>query len=327
MGWCLCHARIPRYVHASQACTCALPAARLEWPPSSSQSSSHGYAHNSWPSISSILRPPAFTRSIEPSLWTHPATLTARANTAAACSRDPSTCAATAALSTPLWRRPCPNSGMRAATIDRNILSGARVIELGAGPGLPALFAAATGARACITDLSKVVPLIDHNIRANAHAIRHVAPPPPAPPGHHHDAVTAHAASTGAQIQAHPADASAGGGPNCVQLPCERVSVSAPDGRICAEAGVDPDTERGYAEDGAPAAGSAHARASIATPASRDEWKRQRGAHPAPGPPSGGGGRRPHGGGGRERRQRCGPAIRRRSLTCKSVDASQHACV
>lgn len=56
------------------------------------------------------------------------------------------------------------------------MLSGCRIVELGAGPGLPGLFAAATGAHVCITDLAKVVPLIEQNIAANASCIRHVAP-------------------------------------------------------------------------------------------------------------------------------------------------------
>lgn len=46
-------------------------------------------------------------------------------------------------------------------------LRGRHVLELGAGPGLPSLFAAKTGARCTVTDLEKVLPLIEQNIAAN----------------------------------------------------------------------------------------------------------------------------------------------------------------
>eukprot|EP00892_Ulva_mutabilis_P009414 jgi/Ulvmu1/6845/UM031_0050.1 len=60
------------------------------------------------------------------------------------------------------------------ANLDKNILAGSSVVELGAGPGLPGLYAAASGARVCITDLAKVVPLIRENIRANSHVIQDI---------------------------------------------------------------------------------------------------------------------------------------------------------
>lgn len=60
-------------------------------------------------------------------------------------------------------------------------MAGSRVVELGAGPGLPGLYAAASGAHVCISDLAKVVPLIRENIIANAHTVQLVEPPAAAP--------------------------------------------------------------------------------------------------------------------------------------------------
>lgn len=60
---------------------------------------------------------------------------------------------------------------MCAAELPKQLLLGARVVELGAGPGLPGLFAASCGAVVTITDLAKVVPLIQQNIQANAVAV------------------------------------------------------------------------------------------------------------------------------------------------------------
>lgn len=60
---------------------------------------------------------------------------------------------------------------MYAGQLPRQLLLGARVVELGAGPGLPGLFAAACGAFSTITDLAKVTPLIEENIRANSVAV------------------------------------------------------------------------------------------------------------------------------------------------------------
>ena len=44
---------------------------------------------------------------------------------------------------------------------------GSRIIEVGAGPGMPALYASLKGANSIITDLAKVLPLIQENIDAN----------------------------------------------------------------------------------------------------------------------------------------------------------------
>lgn len=187
--------------------------------------------------------------------------------------------------------------------MDRNILSGSRVVELGAGPGLPALFAAATGAHACITDLSKVVPLIDHNIRANAHAIRRVAPPPPRGP--HADVGAADASSEGP----HRAAAA-----HCADLQRERVARGAPDSRSCWETGADIGAATGGAEEGAPGDGTARAHGPVDVPASQDTVQRQRQCESAraKGGPSGGGGRQHSSGRGQQRRQQCDSATRRR---------------
>jgi predicted nicotinamide N-methyase len=47
--------------------------------------------------------------------------------------------------------------------------SGKRVLELGAGTGIPGIFLASKGARVILTDLPEVVPLMQSNIQANAH--------------------------------------------------------------------------------------------------------------------------------------------------------------
>ena len=54
-----------------------------------------------------------------------------------------------------------------AASVAGYHLDGKRLLELGAGPGLPALFAAQLGCHSIITDLPRVVPLIERNIEAN----------------------------------------------------------------------------------------------------------------------------------------------------------------
>lgn len=59
-----------------------------------------------------------------------------------------------------------------AASIPRHRFCGARVAEVGAGTGLPSLYAAKAGAHSVITDLAKVVPLLEENIAANGLASR-----------------------------------------------------------------------------------------------------------------------------------------------------------
>jgi hypothetical protein len=74
-------------------------------------------------------------------------------------------CAALDATTTRL-KPPCDCT----AQLPEQLLKGSRIVELGAGPGLPGLYAASAGANVTITDLDKVVPLIQENIRSNREA-------------------------------------------------------------------------------------------------------------------------------------------------------------
>jgi predicted nicotinamide N-methyase len=53
------------------------------------------------------------------------------------------------------------------ATLPLTTFRDKKVLELGAGPGMPGLFAAKLGSHSTITDLPKIVPLIERNIEAN----------------------------------------------------------------------------------------------------------------------------------------------------------------
>ena len=67
----------------------------------------------------------------------------------------------------------CSDSlGAYAAMLPGRALHGKRLLELGAGPGAPSLFAAHRGAHCVITDVRKIVPLINTNIDSNCTAIR-----------------------------------------------------------------------------------------------------------------------------------------------------------
>eukprot|EP00026_Physarum_polycephalum_P014095 Phypoly_transcript_14569.p1 GENE.Phypoly_transcript_14569~~Phypoly_transcript_14569.p1 ORF type:complete len:200 (+),score=23.42 Phypoly_transcript_14569:359-958(+) len=52
-------------------------------------------------------------------------------------------------------------------TLDQNLLSKKRVVELGAGCGLVGVIAAKQGADVIITDMQEYIPLINQNINAN----------------------------------------------------------------------------------------------------------------------------------------------------------------
>jgi predicted nicotinamide N-methyase len=53
------------------------------------------------------------------------------------------------------------------STLPPNCFRSQTILELGAGPGMPGLYAAKRGARSSVTDLQKLVPLITRNIEAN----------------------------------------------------------------------------------------------------------------------------------------------------------------
>lgn len=52
-----------------------------------------------------------------------------------------------------------------------NWWAGKRVVELGAGTGIPGIFLASKGARVVLTDLPDVLPLMKWNVEANAHLL------------------------------------------------------------------------------------------------------------------------------------------------------------